>query len=217
MTTAATRNPKPIKALGRYAHEALAVDPKRHQIYLTEDATDPNGLVYRFTPPDSARPLRRGSLGQLGDTDGTLEAMRALDYGTLVPDLSVAQVGTTYDLEWVTVPDRDASVVTPPATTPVSTRKQFIWSGDPAAPAVASLGAESSKVPGGATAAPSSSRRSRAMPPLTGARLSTTVRCGSSIRTGTPSPWCCSSRTHRSTTTTTPTVPTTSPSHRTAE
>ena len=128
------QNPKPIKALGRYAHEALAVDPKRHQIYLTEDATDPNGLVYRFTPPDSARPLRRGSLGQLGDTDGTLEAMRALDYGTLVPDLSVAQVGTTYDLEWVTVPDRDASVVTPPATTPVSTRKQFIWSGDPAAP-----------------------------------------------------------------------------------
>ena len=97
------QNPKPIKALGRYAHEALAVDPKRHQIYLTEDASDPNGLVYRYTPPDSARPLRRGSLGQLGDTDGALEAMRALDYGTLVPDLSVAQVGTTYDLEWVPV------------------------------------------------------------------------------------------------------------------
>lgn len=129
------QNPKPIKALGRYAHEAVVVDPKRHQLYLTEDAGSPNGLIYRFTPPDSARPLRRGSLGQLGDTDGQLEAMRAFDYGTLVPDLSVAQVGTTYDVEWATVPDRDASAVPPaPAVTPVPTRKQFNVAGGTGAP-----------------------------------------------------------------------------------
>ena len=120
------QNPKPIKALGRYAHEAVVVDPKRHQLYLTEDAGNPNGLIYRFTPPRSALPLRRGSLGQLGDTDGTLEAMRAFDYGTLVPDLSVSQVGTTYDVEWATVPDRDANAV--------STRKQFNVAGGTGAP-----------------------------------------------------------------------------------
>ena len=47
----ANRDPKPIKALGRYAHESVAVDPREGRIYLTEDATNPNGLLYRFTPP----------------------------------------------------------------------------------------------------------------------------------------------------------------------
>jgi secreted PhoX family phosphatase len=35
-------------ALGRFAHEAVTVDPRRKQLYLTEDATD--GRFYRFTP-----------------------------------------------------------------------------------------------------------------------------------------------------------------------
>jgi secreted PhoX family phosphatase len=35
-------------ALGVFQHEAAAVDPKREQIYLTEDA--PDGRLYRFTP-----------------------------------------------------------------------------------------------------------------------------------------------------------------------
>ena len=115
----ANRDPKPIKALGRYAHEALVVEPHRGRIYLTEDAGNPNGLVYRFTPPDSALPLRRGSLKRLADDAGALDAMRAFTRdGTFVPDLSVAgRPGTTYRLEWVPVPDRDA--------TSVPTRKQF--------------------------------------------------------------------------------------------
>jgi secreted PhoX family phosphatase len=37
-------------ALGVFAHEAVAVDPVRRQLYLTEDA--PNGRFYRFTPRD---------------------------------------------------------------------------------------------------------------------------------------------------------------------
>ena len=37
----ANRDPKPIKALGRYAHEALVVDPHDGTIYLTEDAGTP--------------------------------------------------------------------------------------------------------------------------------------------------------------------------------
>jgi uncharacterized protein len=115
----ANRDPKPIKALGRYAHEALVVDPHDGTIYLTEDAGTPNGLLYRWTPPRSALPLGKGVLNGLADDAGTLEAMKATSRrGKHVPDLSVAtQHGTTYDIEWVTVPDRDA------ATT--STRKQF--------------------------------------------------------------------------------------------
>ena len=41
----------PLKFLGRYAHEAAAVDPTTGAIYLTEDASGPNGLYFRWTPP----------------------------------------------------------------------------------------------------------------------------------------------------------------------
>lgn len=115
----ANRDPKPIKALGRYAHEALVVDPETGTIYLTEDAGTPNGLLYRWTPPAQALPLGKGVLRSLPDDAGTLEALKAstLD-GAHVPDLSVATTpGTTYRAQWVTVPDRDAKSV--------STRKQF--------------------------------------------------------------------------------------------
>jgi secreted PhoX family phosphatase len=115
----ANREPKPIKALGRYSHEACVVDPHEDRIYLTEDAGTPNGLLYRWTPPDAALPLGKGSLLKLADNAGTLEAMKASTRrGAHVPDLAVATVpGTRYRVEWVGVPDRDA------ATT--SVRKQF--------------------------------------------------------------------------------------------
>lgn len=115
----ANREPKPIKALGRYSHEACVVDPHDDRIYLTEDAGTPNGLLYRWTPPDAALPLGKGSLRTLADNAGTLEAMKASTRrGVHVPDLAVATVpGTRYRVEWVRVPDRDA------ATT--SVRKQF--------------------------------------------------------------------------------------------
>ena len=115
----ANRDPKPIKALGRYAHEAVVVDPHDGTIYLTEDAGTPNGLLYRWTPPRSALPLGKGVLKKLADDAGKLEAMKATSRrGKHVKDLSVAtQHGTTYDIEWVAVPDRDAATV--------STRKQF--------------------------------------------------------------------------------------------
>ncbi|MGA8116182.1 MAG: alkaline phosphatase PhoX [Actinocatenispora sp.] len=112
-------HPKPIRALGRYAHEAVAIDPRHGRIYLTEDAGEPNGLLYRFTPPRAALPLRYGSLRALADDAGTLQALAAYTAGgRFVPDLSVAaRPGTRYRAEWVTVPDRDA--------TRTPTRKQF--------------------------------------------------------------------------------------------
>lgn len=42
--------PIPRPALGLFRHEAVAVDPKSMQLYLTED--QPDGLLYRFTPDD---------------------------------------------------------------------------------------------------------------------------------------------------------------------
>lgn len=40
--------PRPIKAMGRFRHEACALDPRSGVIYLTEDTGD--GLLYRFLP-----------------------------------------------------------------------------------------------------------------------------------------------------------------------
>ena len=115
----ANRDPKPIEALGRYAHEALVIDPDTGTIYLTEDAGNPNGLLYRWTPPASALPLARGVLRTLTDDAGALEALAAsTPSGAHVGDLSIATVpGTTYAVSWVTVPDRTAAAT--------STRKQF--------------------------------------------------------------------------------------------
>jgi uncharacterized protein len=39
---------RPLPALGRFEHEAAAVDPKGRRVYLTEDV--PDGRFYRFTP-----------------------------------------------------------------------------------------------------------------------------------------------------------------------
>jgi uncharacterized protein len=106
----ANRDPRPIKALGRFPHEAVVVDPETFEIYETEDARRPNGGLYRFTPPPEALPLRKGSLRQLADDAGTLEALRATTSdGAHVPDLSeVTDIGTVLRAEWVEVPDRDA-------------------------------------------------------------------------------------------------------------
>ncbi|BBD59853.1 hypothetical protein NIES2109_26440 [Nostoc sp. HK-01] len=41
-------SPVPLTAMGRFNHEAAAVDPNTGYIYMTED--QPNGLFYRFIP-----------------------------------------------------------------------------------------------------------------------------------------------------------------------
>jgi secreted PhoX family phosphatase len=92
----------PLTAMGRFAHEAIAVDPRRGVVYETEDAFEkPFGLFYRFLPE---RPLGgRGSLR----AGGRLQAMRVPG----VPDLSSVQdVGAEFDrIEWVDVPDPQAA------------------------------------------------------------------------------------------------------------
>jgi len=116
------KSPVPLKFLGRYAHEAVAVDPKTHAIYETEDAGGPNGLYFRWTPPKGFEAgkgaLRRLALSEGGDTAGRLQAMSCSKGGKHIPDLSLATApGTRYKVEWKDVPDRDA--------TTVSVRKQF--------------------------------------------------------------------------------------------
>ena len=102
--------PTPLTALGRYAHEAAIVDPIRGDVYLTEDASSPNGLLYRFVP--STRPTSYGDLRG----GGSLYAL----YVPGVEDLSVfTEPGTTLAADWKPVPD--------PSAAATSTRKQFSY------------------------------------------------------------------------------------------
>ncbi|MFB0614464.1 alkaline phosphatase PhoX [Streptomyces sp. AGS-58] len=95
----------PLTAMGRFQHEAIAVDPRQGVVYETEDAFEkPFGLFYRFLPE---KPL--GGAGSLR-AGGRLQAMRVPG----VRDLSTIQeTGARFDgIEWVDVPDPSA------ATTP---------------------------------------------------------------------------------------------------
>ncbi|WP_030799224.1 alkaline phosphatase PhoX [Streptomyces sp. NRRL S-337] len=114
----AGQDPKPVKALGRYAHEAVVIDPRRGHAYLTEDAAGPNGLFYRWTPPQGFH-HGRGRLRTLADDAGVLQAFKCFDSGgRFVDDLSRAtRPGTVYGVDWIDVSDRDARTT--------SVRKQF--------------------------------------------------------------------------------------------
>jgi hypothetical protein len=55
--------PVPLKAMGRFRHEAVAVDPKTGIVYQTEDTED--GLIYRFIPKAPGQLARGGRLQAL--------------------------------------------------------------------------------------------------------------------------------------------------------
>ena len=57
-------DPVPLKALGRFNHEAAAVDPKTGIVYLTEDANE--SLFYRFIPNVNGKLSEGGRLQALG-------------------------------------------------------------------------------------------------------------------------------------------------------
>jgi len=116
-----TYNPTPLKALGRYAHEACAIDQSRTHVYLSEDASSPNGLFYRWSAPADYR-LGPKSAADLANVDfGTFAAMAIIGEDSYpIPDvayLTSAQLLRPFPVQWVPVPDRDAQTT--------SVRKQF--------------------------------------------------------------------------------------------
>jgi secreted PhoX family phosphatase len=91
-------NPHPLTAMGRFQHEAVAIDPSTGIVYETEDAfVAPLGGFYRFLPN---RP--RGGWGSLR-AGGELQAMHIpglLDLST------VQEAGALFHgVQWVKVPD----------------------------------------------------------------------------------------------------------------
>ncbi len=88
-------NPQPLTAMGRFAHEAVAVDPRNGFVYETEDAGNDSGF-YRFIPEDPTNLLGGGRLQMLAvKNDPNYDAIRN------------QQLGTKLQVEWVTVPNPD--------------------------------------------------------------------------------------------------------------
>ncbi|MEM9275963.1 MAG: alkaline phosphatase PhoX [Cyanobacteria bacterium P01_F01_bin.143] len=86
--------PIPLKAMGRFRHEAIAIDPATGYIYQTEDQND--SCFYRFLPQEPGN-LQAG---------GILEAMviknkPQIDTGIDFP------IGKTQTVEWVRMEDVD--------------------------------------------------------------------------------------------------------------
>lgn len=65
-------NPEPLKAMGRFNHEAAVVDPVTGMVYLTEDKDD--SMLYRFIPNAPGDLAQGGKLQALTLTDGTTDS-----------------------------------------------------------------------------------------------------------------------------------------------
>jgi secreted PhoX family phosphatase len=102
------RKPEPIRAAGRFAHEAVAIDPKTGILYQTEDNFGfPSGF-YRYIAPRN--PM---SVGALRD-GGRLEMLKV--EGSPNAQLDRGQTpGVTYEVEWVTIDEPDTTFA--PGTT----------------------------------------------------------------------------------------------------
>jgi secreted PhoX family phosphatase len=89
---------QPITGAGRFAHEAVAFDPRRGILYLTEDNFGfPSGF-YRYIP--KRNPRRTGFL----DNEGRLQMLAVKGHPNI--DLSVTQpADAAYDVKWVDIED----------------------------------------------------------------------------------------------------------------
>ncbi|BAY22160.1 hypothetical protein NIES2100_19230 [Calothrix sp. NIES-2100] len=88
--------PVPLVAMGRFNHEAAAVDPNTGYVYMTEDRGD--GLLYRFVPNT------KGNLS----AGGTLYALR-IQIKPKANTKTGFTVGQAYTVDWVRITNPDPS------------------------------------------------------------------------------------------------------------
>lgn len=85
---------RPLRALGRFVHEAVAVDPRTSVLYLTED--EDRAGFYRFLPKTPGWLAEGGRLQMLAvDGDPRYDASRGQEVGRELP------------VRWVDVPEPD--------------------------------------------------------------------------------------------------------------
>lgn len=88
-------DPVPLKAMGRFRHEAVAIDPDTGIAYQTEDRDD--GLFYRFIPATPGKLVAGGRLQALAFADGGVDS-RNWRGDDMAP-------GSIRDLRWIDLDD----------------------------------------------------------------------------------------------------------------
>ncbi|OCC24122.1 phosphatase [Croceicoccus estronivorus] len=86
----------PLKAMGRFYHEAAAVDPETRFVYMTEDRDD--GLLYRFLPDTPGKLADGGKLQALALPHGTMADSRNWSGPDMVP-------GSWHAVRWIDLDD----------------------------------------------------------------------------------------------------------------
>ena len=94
--------PQPYTAMGRFPHEAVAVDPASGVVYETEDSGDTSGF-YRFLPKEPGNLAAGGELQMLA-----VKAQPGFVTNTGV----TGRVGNPMPVEWVTIDDPDPAAIT---------------------------------------------------------------------------------------------------------
>jgi secreted PhoX family phosphatase len=85
---------KPIKAMGCFVHEAIAIDPRSGIVYETQDRAQAG--LYRYVPTTKGRLADGGRLQMLA-----VDGRRGLDTSRL------QRSGITYDIHWVDIAEPD--------------------------------------------------------------------------------------------------------------
>jgi uncharacterized protein len=89
----------PLRAMGRFQHEAIAVHPPTGVVYQTEDLSD--GLLYRFIPDVPGELVRGGRLQALAVRDQPRLDTRNYRGRGIEP-------GVVMDVEWIDLDDVEA-------------------------------------------------------------------------------------------------------------
>lgn len=103
-TEPGVQKPVPLEALGRFRHEAVALDPRTGILYLTEDR--PDGLLYRFIP-ERKNDLARGKLQALAIADKPSADLRNYEPGAARPAVGERMAAAWIDLENIDAPEDD--------------------------------------------------------------------------------------------------------------
>lgn len=99
--TMGLKYPVPLRAMGRFNHEAVAVDPRTGIVYQTEDQHE--GLFYRFIPKVKGELHKRGKLQALAFV--FKEGMDTRNWKE-----SSIKTNTQYAVKWIDMEDVDGEI-----------------------------------------------------------------------------------------------------------
>lgn len=92
-------DPNPLLEMGRFNHEAVAVDPKSGIVFQTEDAVD--GLIYRYIPHEYGKLKNGGRLQALAVKNN--KSLDTRNWPTLKSP--TVPIGTQMAVEWIDLED----------------------------------------------------------------------------------------------------------------